>query len=398
MDYKQYDNYVNRIIASKSFGNSTTYANLLRYLVHCTLENDIPKETTIATDIFGKKEFDPSQSTLIRVYIYNLRKKIRTYYLKEGAAEKVLIKIPKGSYQVTFEEKKKLKKSTTPILNRKILWGASLVIVLSLIGNFALFKNSLSKNPVANSQLWTAILRSDNPIMLLMGDLFLYQEIDTVAHTRKIIRNPQVNSEKELEVLRNKIKPSGLLVETLSYSHLIRNSAAWIKDLSYILTSNKKSFTIGTTSRFNSKELPDNDIMVIGMVKTLGIFKDYINRSSVTYDESSDSFTIKNALNNSVQNMNPSGNPESFHQDYALMLKVPGPNNNTIYVFTGIWDTGASQSFKNFSDPVLVQELENRMLDEFGQVPNYFEVFFEVNGVERMELSSKILSISELIL
>ena len=74
MENQKYLQHVEKIIESKSFGRSDTYGNLLRYLVRCTLENDVPKETTIASEIFGKSSFDPSQCTLIRVYAYNLRK------------------------------------------------------------------------------------------------------------------------------------------------------------------------------------------------------------------------------------------------------------------------------------------------------------------------------------
>ena len=95
---------VNKIIESKSFGRSKTYGNLLKYLVNCTLKNEVPKEVTIATEIFGKRNFDPSQSTLVRVYVYNLRKKLHNYYQREGKEEELKVTIPKGSYKVQLVE------------------------------------------------------------------------------------------------------------------------------------------------------------------------------------------------------------------------------------------------------------------------------------------------------
>lgn len=103
---KAYNKIIAKIISSKSFGQSNTYANLLLFLVASTLEEDIPKETTIASEILGKPNFDPSQSTLVRVYIYNLRKKLSKYYSKEGKEDKIIVQIPKGSYEVRFVEKK----------------------------------------------------------------------------------------------------------------------------------------------------------------------------------------------------------------------------------------------------------------------------------------------------
>ena len=112
MNKEHYLSIVDGIIASKSFGRSDTYANMLKYLVTCSLEANIPKETTIASEIFGKERFDPSQSTLIRVYIYNLRKKLKKYYENEGINDEVFLEIPKGSYEVKFTKKVKEKKAT----------------------------------------------------------------------------------------------------------------------------------------------------------------------------------------------------------------------------------------------------------------------------------------------
>lgn len=56
--------YPDKIITNKSFGNSTPLTILLKYLVRRILEADIPKETTVVNEIFGKRDFDPSQNVL----------------------------------------------------------------------------------------------------------------------------------------------------------------------------------------------------------------------------------------------------------------------------------------------------------------------------------------------
>ncbi|WP_276168386.1 hypothetical protein [Zobellia alginiliquefaciens] len=391
MNTKDYHTYVNKIISSKSFGNSTTYANLLRYLVQCTIEEDVPKETTIATEIFGKKEFDPSQSTLIRVYIYNLRKKLRTYYQKEGIEDQIILRIPKGSYKVEFDSRKKEPKPSNKIITKKqLLFLVSSVLLLSIIGNWFLWTKNRQPNPFSESVLWTEIFNSKKPMILVLGDLFIYREINTTTHKEKVIRNPFINSETQLyDSLPSSLKNE---YEPMEYSFLIRNSTEWVKDVGKVLTSKDKDFNVRTVLRFSPKELPENDFMVVGMAKTLGIFKDYINKTSINYNADTDNFNFKNTSTF----FKPSGDAETYHKDYALIIKAPGPNNNSIYVFAGLWDTGASQSLKNFTNPILVQQLENRMKADLGKIPAYFEVFMEVNGIDRMELSSKILHVKEL--
>ncbi|MEO0333293.1 MAG: hypothetical protein AAF223_16680, partial [Bacteroidota bacterium] len=105
-----------RIIESAAFGRSETYANLLNFLVESTLTGHIPKETTIAGQIFGDKEFNPNESTLVRVYVFNLRKKIAKYYQSQGEQDHWILSIPKGSYEVILDERenKELVNHTKP--------------------------------------------------------------------------------------------------------------------------------------------------------------------------------------------------------------------------------------------------------------------------------------------
>jgi len=380
----------NKIIKSKAFGNSTTYANLLRYLVRCTLDDNIPKETTIATEIFGKQDFDPSQSTLIRVYAYNLRKKLHKYYLSEGAAEPLRLKIPKGGYAVELvDNKENTLKSPT---KRKVLITFSVLLLLSLLTNLYFAASTQHKEPaITQTGLWESLLKSERPKMLVMGDLFIYNETDRIKNITRTVRYPNINSLEAFTQFKEDNQNEKLDLEALSYTYLILSSSQWIKNLSEIFYSLNENYAIRTISRFNPKQLQDHDILVVGMHKTLGLFKDFYVNSSFKYDTLQDAFIFGQGEEPIVYK--PSGDPDSYHTDYGLMAKVPGPNDNNIFIFSGIWDTGATQSLKNFTDTRLRSEIEAKMKSELGTIPEYYEVFFEVNGIDRMELSSKIVHI-----
>ncbi len=391
MEKEHYLDIVETIIASKSFGRSDTYANLFRYLVKCTIESQIPKETTIANDIFGKEQFDPSQSTLIRVYIYNLRKKLVNYYEKEGVNDTTVLKIPKGSYKVQF-----IKKTDRPNPKKTYNKVWITLILLSVIAIPFLFDIARGKtNEVFQTKLWNGLFTSKNNAMLVLGDLYIYQETDSITGQIKTVRDPSINSTEEFDTIKSTYARKGISFESLNYSFLIRNSALWVKDLSEVFYVAEKDFVIRTMSRFNPKELPDNDLVVVGMIKTLGLFKDYINKEGYTVSDSK-----LNYWNESLEKQETfiaNGNADKYHTDYAILLKVPGANsNNIIYLFGGIWDTGASQSLKHFTDYELAVELEKAMKDKFGEIPKYYKILFEVSGIDRMELSSKIIHLEKI--
>lgn len=394
---KAYDKITAKIINSKSFGQSNTYANLLLFLVASTLEEDIPKETTIASEILGKPNFDPSQSTLVRVYIYNLRKKLAKYYSKEGKEDKIIVQIPKGSYEVRFVEKKILTPKKSYSWSKGITLTLLLLLTLSLAYNISLYPEKHNINPINENGLWKDLFMDQKPLMVLLGDLFIYQEENTKTGTQKIIRDPFINSLEDYDKFLLEQSETNIIYEPLSYSLLIYNSALWIKDLSEIFSHNQKDFTIRNMVRFNPKELPDNNFIVIGMMKTFGLFKDYLAGPSLYYNNQDQSIVYRNEQNGSETVYRPYGDPNGHHTDYGFITKAPGPNNNNIYLFGGIWDTAASQSLKYFTSPKLLKELESALIEKYGSLPKYYQIVLEVKGVDRMELSSKIIIMEEIV-
>lgn len=395
MENHKYLEHVEKIIESKSFGRSNTYANLLRYLVQCTIEGSIPKETTIAAEIFGKSSFDPSQSTLIRVYIYNLRKKLQTYYENEGDNDTIKVKIPKGGYKVSFEAIDETKPPNLQIGKRFILIALATILITALLVGLV-FNSSESEKNISNISLWLDLFKNDKTTMLVLGDLFVYSEIDTISGLNRSIRDPNINSEEEYDAFRATDTRVGTINELLTYSLLIRNSALWIKDLSRVFYEAEEDFVIRSMSRFNPKELSENDFIVVGMIKTLGIFQEYFEKLGYNLDPVVDNLYVTGSKHNIDGVYTTSGEADTYHTDYAVMAKVPGPNNNFIYLFGGIWDTGTSQSLKHFTDPKLTEELYILMESKFGEIPKYYKIFIEVNGIDRMELNSRILSIEKI--
>jgi hypothetical protein len=97
---------IENIIKSHSLRGSESLCKLLQYLAKQSLYHpDAPlKEYQIATEVYGRPaDFDPQSDSTIRVQAGRLRLKLAEYYATEGAADPILIKIPKGSYHLTFE-------------------------------------------------------------------------------------------------------------------------------------------------------------------------------------------------------------------------------------------------------------------------------------------------------
>ena len=99
---------IDKIIKSHSLRGSESLRKLLQYLATQALHHPAAplKEYQIATEVYGRpSDFDPQSDSTIRVQAGRLRLKLAEYYAGEGAADPILVKIPKGSYHLIFEAK-----------------------------------------------------------------------------------------------------------------------------------------------------------------------------------------------------------------------------------------------------------------------------------------------------
>jgi hypothetical protein len=103
---EQFFHQIDNIIKSHSLRGSESLCKLLQYLAKQSLSHpDAPlKEYQIATEVYGRPaDFDPQSDSTIRVQAGRLRLKLAEYYAGEGVTDPIIVKIPKGSYHLTFE-------------------------------------------------------------------------------------------------------------------------------------------------------------------------------------------------------------------------------------------------------------------------------------------------------
>jgi TolB-like protein/Flp pilus assembly protein TadD len=153
-----------KVVASPMLVNSAQLCRFLRYLVETTLAGDTGsiKENLLGTEVFERGiRFDPRTDPVVRVEARRLRSKLDEYYASlgaadEGAADEVIIRIPKGSYVPTFE---RAEKADEPAAPRKRHWAipaavAGTVVLAAVLfwvkGTAIAHTSSLAVLPFAN--------------------------------------------------------------------------------------------------------------------------------------------------------------------------------------------------------------------------------------------------------
>jgi len=105
---ERYFQEVEKLTNSHILHGSESLCKLLQYLAKQALDHpgEPPKEYQIATEVYGRRaDFDPQSDSTIRVQAGRLRQKLAEYYGAEGVADPIVVKLPKGSYHLSFEDR-----------------------------------------------------------------------------------------------------------------------------------------------------------------------------------------------------------------------------------------------------------------------------------------------------
>jgi hypothetical protein len=188
---------VQRIIQSKAFRTSELHRNLLQYLSEKSLSGtaDGLKEYTVGLDVFSKPaSYDPRQESVVRMHVARLRQKLAEYYRTEGVDDPIIVDIPKGAFEVTFEPRENAiehlsvvpleevprvepkQQRREPILIGLIVAAAVCALVFGVllwrtktVGRDRRASADLVRATPELQQLWGPLLDTDRPLMICLA-------------------------------------------------------------------------------------------------------------------------------------------------------------------------------------------------------------------------------------
>src|SRR6202161_401004 len=113
-----------RVLASRGFARNTRLSGLLRFVVEQELSGrgDELKESIIGVEYFGRPpDYNVRQDSVVRNEAGKLRARLAEYYVAEGAADRLIIELPKGGYKPAFRQ---IEKATAPgpAVSRHRVW------------------------------------------------------------------------------------------------------------------------------------------------------------------------------------------------------------------------------------------------------------------------------------
>ena len=371
------------ILESGVLGRSRSYRRLFEYLVENTLAGRTPKEIEIAVEVFSRdRTFDPAQDSMVRVYAHNLRQKIRQYYETHGSEEAYRLSLPRGEYRLDVSESNSdVEADVRPWPGTSAFWIAlpALTAVIGLALGY-LFGGAPFRSVAEPTMLWQALADDDLPVTVVVGDYYIFGELDESGDVMRFVREFSVNSADDLDAFSSRSESPQRRYQDLELTYLAHSSAPALGDVLGVLYGMGKDVDVVPMSGFDPADVRSSHIVYIGYFSALDKLFDFTFAASdlaigATYDELINIETGEFFASSA-------GRPSDYrdYRDYGYFSTFPGPAGNQFVIVAGTRDEGVMHIAQVVSDPAYVESVVQAVPQN---ADGAFELLYEVTGFDR---------------
>ncbi len=361
-----------RIKQDELFKSSPRYAELLEYLVEKSIKQESRKEITIGLEFFSK-HYDGNDSGTggVRVYMFNLRKRLAEYYESRGTNDRVIFELNKGSYNISFKRSSNYQKR----VSRSLLVMVAAIIIICTLATLYIRREE--------SYCWRHFFNSPNKITLVLADhLTVRGTIDGESVT---IHHPKITNRTELLTYINEHHCDTLKINAFSlFTNAIPHA---VSDLTRWFTPHDLRFNIISESELKYTETQKSNIIYVGQSKIMSISKDIFLSSSEIFSVDSNDIYITKSGKTTVYK--PKFLNGSSIIEYAIVSYMPLQDGCEALYFVSNNDVGTMATVRRFTNAETLREF----YDHIPKGAKYFNALFKVSGLERNEVNSELIEI-----
>ena len=389
---------------------------LFNYLVICTAAGRVPKEAEVAVEVFGREPTaDLSQDASVRVYIHNLRRKLEQHYADAGRSERQILVLPKGEYRLLLLSRADIEPVSSEALeaprvaqfppasvapsNRPRWWLATIALALLVVTAGSIWVAARVRadplDTVRQTPIWSSILHSTRPLLLVVGDYYIFGDNEGGMDVTRLVREFSVNSKADLEQFLLSRPKDASRYQDVGLSYLPTSTAYALATLMPVLAPAGRRLRIILASELAPRLLKNDDVIYIGLLSGLGVLQTPALSTSRfhfgdSFDELIDGKTgaryVSQALDYDDDPATATSSGKSSYRDYGYFSQLTGPSGNRIVIVGGMQDEGLRQTADFLADAATLKTL-------YGQVPGQadLEALLQVSGLDHVNLSGKLL-------
>jgi hypothetical protein len=371
--YQQINQHLHKIITSQCFSKSVVLKELLKFLVEKSIRGEVPKEVEITYEVFGKSKGAEKEKN-IRIYVYNLRKKLKEYYNKEGQNDLVLFSIPKGGYQVEIKSNQKLIiRSKIAKFSPYILGAAILLFILSI----SMFHQD-KRSKIAKSFIWNDIYESEYPLLIVLGDHYFVNQ-KNVFGSMSSTRFTNINSNDDFDrMLQNYPEIEKDVLKT-EQTYINKQGPFGMYKLMTFMAGGGLDINMRYSSELHWEHMKNTNTIYIGSYKSQHILKQIFEEIGIQFDFSGS--MVHYTTSDSTFTFNPYSE-EFLNKEFASLVHFETEDGRIVLALMCNTDVGNIATIKHLSSPENLKTLKSRV-KEFNS--NNFKAIFEVRGQQTID-------------
>lgn len=376
------EKYLKKICEDRSFEKSPRNVRLLRFLVEKAHKKEDVNEYVVGLELFEQNYNPESNDSKVRVYMFNLRKKLEEYYKSSGIDDELKFTLTKGQYNLQFDGNtpaissgKANKQKNGQIWIKRIAIATVVVAVLFV----AYLHTTTSDN---EKYCWKPFFEKNADNICIMADqIMIYHYINEEKIPRIIFG---INSESDfIDYIKKHTTDSLQLADYTLFSKMAPYS---VKTLTEWFLRHKSKFSLRLETHFQTDELRDNNILYIGQFKTM-------NTSKALFLKNSKKFSVAQRMGGFMvtkdgeQTKYVAHSENNVRTEYAMVsfMKLESGKNALFFVSNN--DIGVMATVNNFTKKEWLEQFYKNLPAN----TEYFNALFEVSGLGRTEIDCKLI-------
>lgn len=341
----------------------------------------------LAREVFGQQEAEADDAT-VRVYVHRLRRKLEDFYAVHGPGEGgARVELPSGIYALrldTPEGAVPLPGSSEGPPRRLPLLALLAVLLVALLASAALYL--FQRDSVPNA-LWRPLAESDRPVLLVLGDYYIYGEIDPVRPEQsRLIRDFRVDSEQDLAALQEAEPERYGYAEDVGLTYLPFSAAYGLQAVMPVLAEAGKDVEVIAASELEPDMLNRFDVVYVGLLSGMGLLEDQVFAGSTlrvgeSYDELVDRESGQVWTSDEARTL---ASP-AFYRDYAYLAAFTATTGAQVVVIASQRETG----LRGISPLAMSDSLPGAIAEVAGSPP--FDALIQVTGQQGADLNERVI-------
>lgn len=386
-----------RILSSQHLKTSPRLCQFLQYVADCAIR-DSPEEATeqqIGIRVFGRPPgYNSSEDSIVRTHARLLRQKLESYFAQEGAAESILVEMPKGHYLPIFVQRSEKqavaghRPSSLPHAElrpsarlaaalrkyRRTLAVATTLLVA--IGALLIWRpwSRTAAAPSAVGVFWHPYLTGDPPIVIFSNALFKGDSTNGLSYASSEDANAVAN---------------GPYVDT--YTGI--GELASVYTLTKLFDAHKSSFILKRSLLVTWDEAELRNLIFIGSRAENPSLRVLPSTTDFTMVASPDSAGIVNHNPGPGEPAVYSRPEHPLDRDYAILAMLPGvQSGKRILIFSGLTTYGTQAAVEYVCRPETSSELVKKIIGPQGEL-RPFEAVLETSIVGGVPMQARLITI-----